>query len=213
MSLRLNAPTGAPNKGFQVNEMAVRQIQVTNDSIQDRLILRIGTSNNEEIRVFLTRRFLRDLWPPMASMLTGHLAATGFVPTNVAADQLADQLADQSGTHSETELAGPANSETNNESTRFDQTFLDDNPNYPLGAQPLLATEAVLEASGDGSASMTLREGRERSFKLSLNAELLQALCAMLRAANEHAGWDLALDYNPPAKITNTLAPANSLLH
>ena len=56
-----------------------------------------------------------------------------------------------------------------------------------------------------------MREARERSFKLSLNAELLQALCAMLRAANEHAGWDLSLDYTPPAAMAS--APANSLLH
>lgn len=167
--------------------MPVRQIQVANDSVQDRLILRIGTSNNEEIRVFFTRRFLRDIWPHMAAMLVGHLAASPHIP--------ADELADEP----------PA------EPSSFEHAFQDDNPTYPLGAKPLLATEAILEASGDGAASLTLREARERSFKLSLNAELLQALCAMLRAANEHAGWDLALDYTPPASIT--IAPANSLLH
>ena len=46
---------------------------------------------------------------------------------------------------------------------------------------------------------------------MSLNAELLQALCSMLRAANEHAEWELPLEYTPPATIAN--APANSLLH
>lgn len=192
--------------------MAVRQIQVTNDSVQDRLILRIGTSNNEEIRVFLTRRFLRDIWPHMAAMLTGHLAATSFVPSGEAADQALDQSGTESGI--DAELAAPAGTTPDTESTRFDQAFVDDNPTYPLGATPLLATEAVLEASGDGSASLTLREARERSFKLSLNVELLQALCAMLRAANEHAEWNLALDYSPPAKTASALtAPANSLLH
>lgn len=194
--------------------MSVRQIQVTNDSVQDRLILRIGTSNNEEIRVFLTRRFLRDIWPHMAAMLTGHLAATRFLPSGDAADQSLDQSGPESGSESDPELAALASTAPDAESTRFDQAFQDDNPTYPLGATPLLATEAVLEASGDGSASLTLREARERSFKLSLNAELLQALCAMLRAANEHAEWNLGLDYNPPAKTASALAaPANSLLH
>lgn len=197
--------------------MAVRQIQVTNDSIQDRLILRIGTSNNEEIRVFLTRRFLRDIWPHMASMLTGHLAAPSVIPSGEPADQALDQSGTESDANSEAKLATPMSTPPDAESTRFDQAFHDDNPTYPLGATPLLATEAILEASGDGSASLTLREARERSFKLSLNAELLQALCAMLRAANEHAEWNLALDYSPPAKTTSALvastAPANSLLH
>ncbi|HSG21583.1 MAG TPA: hypothetical protein VLA64_01355 [Azonexus sp.] len=170
--------------------MPVRQIQVANDSVQDRLILRIGTSNNEEIRVFFTRRFLRDVWPHMAAMLTGHLAAS-----NAVADEANDESTDEAAT----------------EVANFDLAFQDDNPTFPLGAKPLLATEAILEASGNGSASLTLREARERSFKLSLNAELLQALCAMLRAANDHAEWDLVLDYTPPASIDS--APANSLLH
>jgi len=173
--------------------MPVRQIQVANDSVQDRLVLRIGTSNNEEIRVFFTRRFLRDIWPHMAAMLTGHLAATNFVPSEE------DESTDESTNDSPAEIAS------------FDLAFQDDNPTFPLGAKPLLATEAILEANGDGAASLTLREARERSFKLSLNAELLQALCSMLRAANEHAEWDLALDYTPPATIPGT--PFNSLLH
>lgn len=167
--------------------MPVRQIQVANDSVQDRLILRIGTNANEEIRVFFTRRFLRDLWPHLTAMLAGHLANTSAPSTAEPADQ--EDLAHAS----------------------FEQAFLSENPTFPLGAKPLLATEAVLEASGDGSASLTLREARERSFKLSLNAELLQALCSMLHAANEHAGWDLVLD-NAPPEITVS-APFNLLLH
>ena len=167
--------------------MPVRQIQVTNDSVQDRLILRIGTNANEEIRVFFTRRFLRDLWPHLTAMLAGHLADT-HAP--LAADP-ADQADEPS--------------------TSFEPAFLEDNPTYPLGSKPLLATEAIIEASGDGSASLTLREARERSFKLSLNAELLEALCSMLHAANEHAGWDLVLDNAPPETVIS--APFNLLLH
>lgn len=162
--------------------MSVQQIQVVNDSIEDRLVFRIGTSANEEIRVFLTRRFLRDVWPHLTSMLAGHLATTQLV--SVEADD---------------EPAG------------FEHTFRDDHPTYPLGANPLLATEATLEATDPGMALLTLREGCERSCKLNLNPELLQALCAMLRAANEQAGWDLPLDYKPPASLAR--APASLLLH
>lgn len=162
--------------------MSVRQIQVANDSIQDRLVLRIGTTANEEIRVFFTRRFLREIWPHMTGMLAGHLASTP--------------------------VAGPTE---NSEPASFDQPFQDANPTYPLGANPLLATEATFEATGDGSARLSLREGRERSFNLSLNAELLQALCAMLRAASEQSAWDLALDYGQPVAISGK--PGKSLLH
>ena len=82
----------------------------------------------------------------------------------------------------------------------FSQPFAADNPLFPLGATPLLASEATLDASGQGSARLTLREARERHLTLDLNGELLQALCAMLRAASEQACWELALDYQPLAR-------------
>lgn len=168
--------------------MQIHQLQVANDSVQDRLLLRVGTGSNEEIRVHFTRRFLRELWPGLTTMLAGHLQARPTLSKPAADGQ-----------------AAPAS---------FDQPFRADNPIYPLGSNPLLASEAVLEPAGDGQARLTLREGRERSFNLNLNAELLQALCAMLRAASEQARWDLPLDYGPPATVAPT-APATpkKLLH
>lgn len=167
--------------------MQVTQLQVANDSLQDRLVLRIATQSNEEIRVFFTRRFLRELWPHLTTMLSGHLAAR---------PQLAEAIA---------KPEQPA---------MFEQPFRENNPRYPLGSAPLLASEASLEAAGDGQARLILREGRERSFNLNLNAELLRALCAMLRAASEQAKWDIALDYQPaPGALETVKAPANILLH
>ena len=166
--------------------MPVRQLQVANDSVQDRLILRIGTTANEEIRVYFTRRFLREVWPHLTAMLAGHLAAKPSITTNAQPKPVG-------------------------EISSFEHPFQDDNPTYPLGATPLLASEATLEAADEGQARLTLREGRERSFNLNLNGELLQALCAMLRAANTQAGWDLVLEYGTPPAIAGT--PVKSLLH
>jgi hypothetical protein len=98
------------------------------------------------------------------------------------------------------------------DTTSFDQPFRAENPTYPLGATPLLASEATLEAVAEGEARLVLREGRERSFTLKLHAELLQALSAMLRAASEQAKWDLALDYGKPMPIASP-AGQSSFLH
>ena len=166
--------------------MQVRQLQVAHDSVQDRLVLRIGTQANEEIRVFLTRRFLRELWPHLPAMLAGHLGAA--MP-----------------------LSAPQESQTAGAST-FAEPFREENPTYPLGSNPLLAAEATLEPAGDGVCRLILREMRERGVTLNLNAELLQALCAMLRAAAAQAGWDLALEYASAAPSTAAAAP-KALLH
>ncbi len=156
--------------------MQIRQIQVANDSVQDRLVLRIATQANEEIRVFFTRRFLREIWPHLVAMLLDHLAAQPSFTPEIEKDK----------------------SEPETGSATFDQPFNNDNPCYPLGSQPLLASEATLEAAGPGLARLILREARERSFNMNLNAELLQALCSMLRAASAQADWELDLDYGKP---------------
>lgn len=149
--------------------MQIRQLQVAHDAVQDRLLLRIATQSREEIRVFLTRRFLRELWP-----------------------------------------ASPGESGN----ATFSEPFAEDNPTYPLGSAPLLASEATIDPLADGGCKLTLREGRERSINLNLTPDLLQALCAMLRATAGKAGWDLPLAYDQPAPpVPAPDTPAKKLLH
>jgi hypothetical protein len=166
--------------------MPIRQLQVAHDNVQDRLVLRVGTQANEEIRIFLTRRFVRELWPVLTATLSGHL---GTCPRSAPEAGGAD---------------APA--------ATFAEPFREENPTYPLGSTPLLASEATVEPAGDGLCRLILREGRERSFTLTLNTELMQALCSMLRASGDKARWDLTLDYAMPPS-SGTPAGNKALLH
>ena len=165
--------------------MQISQIQAAADAIQDRLLLRIATNTHEEIRVFVTRRFLRELWPHLVTMLFDHLGANA--PAAAAAE------------------ASPGS---------FSEPYRNDNPTLPLGATPLLPGEAKLEPAGPGQCKLTFREPQERSITLALNADLLQALCAMLRAAAAQAQWDLDLPYGSPAPVVaEVAATAKKRLH
>lgn len=164
--------------------MQLRQLQITNDGIQDRLILRVGTQANEEFRAYITRRFLREIWPHLSAMLAGHLA-------NSQAPALDTVIA---------------------ETTDYDRPFHDEGVSFPLGSSPLLISEATLEPCGEGSARLTLREGRERSINLDFNNELLQVFCTMLRAANQHAEWGLELNDTSPTPLRAKFSRAG-LLH
>lgn len=170
--------------------MQISQLQVAHDVVEDRLILRVATQANEEFRVFITRRFLRELWPSLTSLLSGALASAPKPPPGSAA------------------APAPASG--------FEQPFREENPNYPLGSRPLLASEAKFEGLGEGLARLTFREGRERSFNLNCNGELLQVLCTMLRSASDKAAWNLALDYGKPPgqEVPPPVASSgSSLLH
>ncbi|UCV12856.1 hypothetical protein KI614_06500 [Dechloromonas denitrificans] len=166
--------------------MPTLQLQVTNNSVQDRLLLRVSTQDNEEYRIYFTRRYLRELWPHLTAMLAGHLANTATPVTSVDTSESGEQMS-------------------------FEQPFREDNVSYPLGKEPLLASEAFLRENGEGAALLTMAEGRERSFKLKLTAGILQVLCSMLRAASEKADWNLALDYH--TTVSQSSHPGKSLLH
>lgn len=166
--------------------MQIRQIQVARDALQDRLTLRISSQADEEYRVWLTRRFLRELWPHLTALLSGHLAPR-------------PQAATEANTRPE----------ATEPQASFDKPFQEDKASYPLGMTPLLASEVKLSPVSDGIVQITFREGRERSFNLSLNAEMLQALCAMLRNTAKQSAWDLALDYDKaPTSTASVEAPA-----
>lgn len=164
--------------------MRIRQLQVACDQLQDRLLLRISTQDDEEYRIWLTRRFLRDLWPHL-SRLAGKQAVKAPVITELPDDD-------------------PAH---------FETPFSDENATFPLGSTPLLSSEVKVDTLGDGTFNLTFREVRERSFQLALNGELLQTLCTMLRAGAEHALWDLALDDVPATASATPRNELLSRLH
>lgn len=164
--------------------MQIRQLQVACDQLQDRLLLRIATQQDEEYRIWLTRRFLREIWPHLARVAGHHVE-----PAPAASEKPADQTAN------------------------YEQPFSDENATYPLGITPLLSSEIKVDTLSDGTFNLRFREGRERSFQLGLNVELLQTLCAMLRAGAEHAQWNLALDYTPATTIAAVSKSPLSRLH
>ena len=163
--------------------MQIRQLQVACDQVQDRLLLRISTQEDEEYRIWLTRRFLRELWPHL-SRLAGKQAVATPIVGEVPADDAAN----------------------------FDQPFSEENATFPLGSIPLLSSELKVDTLSDGTFNLSFREGRERSFQLAMNVELLQTLCTMLRAGAEHAQWNLTLD-DAPVPASTTPAIDLSRLH
>lgn len=164
--------------------MQIRQLQVACDQVQDRLVLRVSSQADEEYRVWLTRRFLREVWPHLVELI-GRKAP----PIPIVED------------------AAPP------EAGSFDQPFSEDNATYPLGSTPLLTSEVKFDSLSDGSFNLTFREGRERSFKLHLTVDMLRTLCAMLHAGAEHAQWNLALENAPVTAAATPINERLSRLH
>src|SRR5574343_769635 len=114
--------------------MQLRQLQVGTDSIQDRLLLRFSTAQNEEFRVWLTRRFLRQIWSSMLQMSE----RLGPLPSSI--QNGGDETGLPSGTGT------------------FEPNFIEEDPIYPLGRIPVLASEAKLDLLDKRNFRLTLSE-------------------------------------------------------
>ncbi len=146
--------------------------------------MRISTQEDEEYRIWLTRRFLRELWPHLSRLAAKLAAATPIV------GDLPDDEADN-----------------------LDVLFSEESTTFPLGSTPLLSSEVKVDTLSDGTFKLSFREGRERSFQLALDGDLLHTLCAMLRAGAEHAQWNLGLDDAPATASTAPHIERPSRLH
>lgn len=153
----------------------IRQFQLSNDLIQDRLLLRVAMQSDEEYRIWITRRFLRNIWPHLALRVTS-------APLRPSAPK--------------------PEIETGREPS-YDQAFRDEKATYPLGSTPLLANELTYEILSDGNLRLSFREGKERQLTLPLPLNLLEVLLSLLRGSAEQLAWDLVLDY-PQAPASDT---------
>ena len=56
-----------------MDSMQIHQMSVTYLPEQDRILMRINTTEGEEMRMWLTRRLMVGLWPLLTKLLTEHL--------------------------------------------------------------------------------------------------------------------------------------------
>jgi hypothetical protein len=170
--------------------MNIHQMQVRYQPGPDRVLWQLRTDAGELFSVWLTRRMLRQLWPPLNRMVT--LAGVARVAPHATVLPEAQALLAQAAR--ERPLAG----------ARFDEPFDTRAAAQPLGPEPLLP-EAIDLGPGPERAclALQLREAGGRRIALKLNDDLATALLRLLAQALAASDWGIALpdaapDY-PPA--------------
>ena len=188
--------------------MQIAQLQVAFDPRTDRLMLRIASQAQEEFRIALTRRLVKALWPHLQRMLESHLAAatpTEAPNSSAGAEAPADEPT-AAPPQGEADAAGAGT---------YNEPFDDSNLTHPLGTEPLLAMESRLQPRKGAICRVMLGELRARQVTFDCDRELMQALCAMIRATVDKAEWNLDLDtLAKPAETDSTkVRNISSTLH
>lgn len=154
----------------------LKQIQVTYDTVQDRILLRMNTSVRAEFLVWLTRRFVMLAWPPLVNIL----ASTVEVGVQSTPEAKKAVLAFQH--------------ENAIEKADFSKKYAEDATTWPLGKEPMLVVAMDIRRLGPDQYSFTFRPADGRQFQMTLSQSTVHSLCKLLQDATRKANWGLNLD-------------------
>ena len=154
--------------------MALHQIQIKYDQVEDRLLLRLSSTEGDEFRFWLTRRFVERLWGMLLTMLEW--------------DEAVQQQFDQERRRNVLEIRHEGYAREGNFAKPFEGA-----PRLPLGAAPVLVAKANGSKSGKGVHVLSLLPAQGQGIDLTLDQKLLHLFVRLLRESVEKAGWGMDL--------------------
>jgi hypothetical protein len=180
--------------------MKIHQLSVTYLAEQDRILVRVNTATSEEMRLWLTRRLMLGLWPLLSKLLTRHLLKLESAGASLeAADEgLRKMLAD----FRKEEFLRDAD---------FETPYKEDQPQLPLGEQPLLVTDVDASPLQNGRLRLSFNERpphaeKPRSFQMEMEPKLMQGMMHLLEQALARSQWREAFAATPMLREDGTSA-------
>jgi hypothetical protein len=159
----------------QKTDVGIQQLNLSYIADQDRLLLRVGLSDNSELMVWLTYRITRMIWQLLN--LEAHLPSASSIQADTPPSQAVQQFQQEVQTAEALQKMDFKSPYTPRQEVVNDQ--------------PMLVTNVLLH-NQDGKPQgieMPCLEGI--SVRMNLNAELILALCNMLQLSCKEAVWDL----------------------
>ena len=178
--------------------MKIQQLSIAYLETQDRVLVRIATDAEGEIRLWLTFRLTGRLLPGLRQTAADIEASRTPMATH--------------DDHSKQMLADFRRAQSVQEAD-FSTPFRQDAKAFPLGSSPLLVTQVQVGRRTDGHVRLGFIEGTEegrtpRQFSITLDPGLLHSVIHLLEAAVRKAQWPLALPPAPDKPAPTARRPA-----
>jgi hypothetical protein len=164
--------------------MRLHQLKLDFVPEQDRLLLRVSTDSQLEVRLWLTRRALRLLWPLLMQMV-----------------RAAPEVALQSNPEARDALVGMQHEQALGRAD-FAKAYEEMPRAMPLGAEPILVVHIQASKDADGNQVLGLLPQQGQGIHLTLDNTLLHSLCKLVQNVAATSDWNLSLEL--PALHTGT---------
>jgi len=185
--------------------MNIRQLSVNYMAEQDRILLRANTAASEEMRLWLTRRLMVQLWP-----LLNDLATRQLLQFEAAGSSL------ESADAGLKKMLTDFRKEQFLREADFGTPYEEKSAVMPLGPEPLLVTEVDASALPDGEVRLQFHERspsdtqRQRNFQMQMQPKLMQGLMHLLGQALQRSQWSeaFATSAAADASLIDALEPS-----
>ncbi len=153
----------------------IKQIFVNYVPAQDRILMRVSTSDNTEMRMWLTRRFITVLWPEMLKMLESDPSVVGQATAQTKQEVLSFRH--------EQALS----------KTRFTKSYQAPPEVQPMNQVPFLVTKLSTKPMDSGRTQLNFVTAKGRSLQFVVDRTLTHSLCKLIADCVSKANWDLDL--------------------
>jgi len=159
----------------------LQQLKVDYSAEQDRLLTLVATDDGQEVRMWLTRRYVKLLWPLLVKL----------------AEDASPRIRTQASAEARKALLGIEHEEAVNRAD-FSKAYEKKSRSTPLGEDPLLLGRIQTGHDRKGRPVLALHPAEGQGITLTLDSVLLHSLCRLLQAAVKKSGWDIELKLPEP---------------
>jgi hypothetical protein len=156
--------------------MRLHQIKIDYDPGEDRLLMLISAQGGIELRLWLTRRFVKLLWPLLVKL----------------AEEASPKIRAQANPEARKALLGLEHEQAVARAD-FSREYDAGARELPLGDAPLLLASIETGQDRSGQPVLSLRPPEGQGVTLTLDSVLVHSLCRLLQAAAKKSDWDMEL--------------------
>lgn len=156
---------------------ALRQINIKYEAEHDRLLLRIRVGESEEVRLWLTRRYVAKLWPALLKVLEKSPRVSAQASPGARQAVMAFQHQDAVSR------------------ADFKRDYEEGKPQAALGEAPLLVNASRFKLADPNRPVLSFQTVEGKQVTINLNVETLHSFCRLVQQAARAAAWELALEF------------------
>jgi hypothetical protein len=156
--------------------MRLHQLKVDYDAEQDRLLMLVATNEGMELRLSLTRRFVKLLWPLLVKL----------------AEDASPRIRTQANPEARKALLGLEHEDAVAKAD-FSKPYDAGGSERPLGEAPVLLARIQTGHDRNGQPVVALHPSVGQGITLTFDSVLLHSVCRLLQAAVKKSDWDMEL--------------------